>query len=40
MDAAWEAVIRIGSGMWRCNMFSEEHASCRTVNSFIHADFA
>ncbi|WP_282705142.1 hypothetical protein [Thermomonas fusca] len=40
MDAAFEAVIGVGGGMWRCNMFSDKHAFDAAVNRRAHAVFA
>ncbi len=40
MDAACEAVVGVGSGMWRCNMASGKHDSATPVNCPAHAVFA
>ena len=38
MDAAGRAVIEFGgSGMWRCNIFTEEHAMIGFVNCFLRS---
>ena len=38
MDAAGRAVIEFGgSGMWRCNISTEEHAMIGFVNCFFRS---
>lgn len=40
MDAAFEAVIGGGGGMWRCNMDSGKHGFIAVVNRRAHVVLA